>query len=280
MRSTLSLPLRLRRAFFFALILGLWAPFKIVWEQRIAREQDQLRYQGVTMTRQLRDQLGQGLTIGVLSGMRNVVADFVWLEVTVAWQDEQWFKMEGYINLCTALQPRAITFWDLGGWQLAWNASVGAMQDLRQPDPLRRLRASRFWIQKGLEIYKRGIENNPEHYLLWAHTGLLYQQRLADDEKRRGLLSEAAADYKLAAYYYQQASDRPDAPSFYERFPAYMYHDAGDDQDEYQAWRSLWFRLTPAQRKLPEHWADKVESNIRRLEAKLSIPPQKRVFPN
>lgn len=259
-------PLELRRVAAVALILVLWAPFKIAWEKGIAREQDQLRYHGVIMTRQLRDQLGQGMTIGVLSGMRTVVADFLWLNVTVAWEKEEWFKMESYINLCTSLQPRSVTFWDVGGWQLAWNASVASMHDLTQPNPLRRARASRFWIGKGLGIYKRGIENNPEHYLLWANTGLLYQQRLAD--------------YRMAAYYYQQALLRPDCPVFYERFPAIMYDQAHDDQDAYQAWRSLWERLTPAQREEPQHWKEKVESNIRRLEKKLNIPPEKRVFPN
>src|SRR5277367_5291198 len=95
--TTLPLSWRLRRAALVALLLGLWAPCKIVWEQRIAHEQDILRYHGLTMTRQLRDDLGQGLTIGILSGMRSVVADLVWLEVTVAWEDQQWFKMGGYI---------------------------------------------------------------------------------------------------------------------------------------------------------------------------------------
>jgi tetratricopeptide (TPR) repeat protein len=264
--NALPLSLRLRRACLIAMVLGLWAPLKVVWEQNLAREQDALRYHDITMTRQLRDELGQGLTIGVLSGMRSVVADFLWLNTTVAWQNEEWFKMEGYINLCTSLQPRSITFWDIGGWQLAWNASVAAMRDKEQPNELRRLRASRFWIEKGLELYLRGIENNPEHYRLWAQTGLLYQQRLGD--------------FRKAAYYYEQATLRPDCPVFFERFPAYMYAKAGDDQAAYAAWVRLWNRLTPRQREMKEHWKEKIESNIRGLEQKLSIPQQKRIFPN
>jgi hypothetical protein len=278
--TDLSLSLRLRRAVLVALLLGLWAPFKIAWERDIAREQDLLRYHGVSMTRQLRDQLGQGLTIGVLSGMRSVVADLLWLNVTIAWENQEWFKMEGFINLCTALQPRSITFWDIGGWQLAWNASVAANRDPKQPNELRRLKGSQFWIQKGLDVYKRGIENNPEHFKLWADTALLYQMRLADYEKRSGLPAAAARDYRNAAYYYEQANQRPDVPIFYERFPAYMYEDAGDDQDAYAAWKALWYRLTPAQRLMPQHAVDKVESSIRKLEIKLSIPKEKRVFPN
>jgi hypothetical protein len=249
----LPLSRRLRRAALVALLLGLWAPCKVVWEQHIAREQDALRYRGVTMTRQLRDQLGQGLTIGVLSGMRSVVADFVWLNVTTEWMNNQWFRVGAYINLCTTLQPRAPIFWDMGGWHLAWNASTNAEQDPTQPDPMRRLKASRFWIEKGLEIYKRGIENNPTYWKLWSDTAMLYQQRLKD--------------YPHAAYYYQRASEIPGAPVYLERFPAIMYGLAGDDRAAYASWKALWERLTP-------------ESNIRGLEQKLSIPKEKRVFPN
>ncbi len=265
--TCLPLSWRLRRAALVALLLGLWAPFKIVWEQKIAHEQDLLRYRGITMTRQLRDDLGQGLTIGVLSGMRSVVADLIWVvKVTLTWETQEWFRMGGYINLCTALQPRCVTFWDVGGWHLAWNASVAAAQDRTQPNDLRRLKASRFWIEKGLEIYKRGIENNPENWRLWADTGLLYQQRLKD--------------YHLAAYYYEQATLRPDCPVFYERFPAIMYDNANDDPAAYAAWKALWQRLTPQQREMKEHWKEKIQSNIRRLEQKLSVPKEKRVFPN
>jgi tetratricopeptide (TPR) repeat protein len=267
MSTCLPLSWRLRRAALVALLLGLWAPCKIVWEQRIAQEQDFLRYHGVVMTRQLRDELGQGLTIGVLSGMRSVVADLVWLNVTTAWMYQDWWKMGSYINLCTALQPRAPVFWDMGGWELAWNASVSAIEDRTQPNELRRLKASRFWIDRGLEIYLRGIENNPTYWRLLADTGILYQQRLKD--------------YRTAASYYQKASELPNAPAYLERFPAIMYGLAGDDEASYVAWTALWERLTPAQRAQRQHWAGaRNAATIRRLEEKLSIPKEKRIFPN
>ena len=198
--------------------------------------------------------------------MGNVVADFVWLEVTVAWENEEWFRMGGLINLCTALQPRFITFWDMGAWQLAWNASVAATKDLSLPNPLRREKASRFWIDQGLGIFKRGIENNPESWRLWADTGWLYQQRLGN--------------YRTAAYYYGEAVKRPNCPTFYERFPAIMYGYANDDWASYEAWKVLWERLTPAERAEPRHEGDRIEKEIRGLEQKLSIPKEKRVFPN
>ena len=277
----LPLARRLRRAFLIALILGLWAPVKILWEQEIGAEQDLLRYHGVTMSRELRDQLGQDLTIGVLSGMRSVVADYIWMvDLTIAWQQQEWFKMGGYVNLCTSLQPRSIIFWDIGGWQLAWNASVAAARDHTEPDPLRRYKNSQFWIQKGLDVYLRGIANNPESWKLCADTGFLYEQRLGDIEKRNGQHQAAWDAYHKAAYYYGEALKRPGCMTFYERWPAYMYEKAGDDQAAYQAWKDLWLSLTPEEKKQKQHAAEKIESSIRDLEKKLSIPNEKRVFPN
>jgi tetratricopeptide (TPR) repeat protein len=263
-----GLPLRRRlwRAGLVALFLGLWAPVKVLWEQGIDHEQDFLRYRGATVSRQLRDEIGQGLTIGILSGMRSVVADLLWLNVEIAWENEEWFRMGGYINLCTSLQPRATVFWVMGGWHLAYNASIDALYNKAQPNELRRLKASQFWMQRGLEVYMRGIENNPNYWRLYVEVAQLNQQRLKD--------------YRTAAAYYLKASQQPDAPVYLERFPAIMYGLAGDDQEAYDAWRALWLRLTPAQRGEKQHWKEKIESNIRKLEQKLSIPKEKRVFPN
>jgi tetratricopeptide (TPR) repeat protein len=267
--TTLPLSWRLRRAALVALLLGLWAPVKIVWELHIAHEQDYLRYRGVTVTRQLRDELGQGLTIGVLSGMRSVVADLIWLETVSAWMNQDWFEVSRVVTLCTALQPRAPMFWDIGGWHLAWNASVDAAQNVvKEPDELKRLKAKRYWIDRGLDLYQRGLANNPTNWRLWIDLGILYQQRLKD--------------YPKAAEAYRTASLLPNAPIYVERAPAEMYGSifGNDPQMEYKEWAALWNRLTPEQRKMKAHTPDRLEKEIRWYEQKLSIPKEKRIFPN
>lgn len=250
-----------------AVLLCAWAPFKLAWELNIERQQNQLRYQGTVMTKQLRDRLSQGLTIGILAGMRNIVADFVWLDVTAAWEKYEWFKMDSLINLCTSLDPRYVPYWDFGGWQLAWNVSVAAQEDVvRQPNALRRMHDSRFWMYKGLDVYKRGIENNPNSYQLWKSMGELYQNRLGD--------------YPKAAECYEHASQLPGAPIYLERTGAEVLEIGHDYPQAYAAWKALWFRLTPAQREEKQHWKEKIEGSIRKLENKLNVPREKRVFPN
>ena len=256
-----------QRVVWILVIICAWAPFKVMWEVSIEKQQDQLRYHGVQMTRSLRDQLSQGLTIGILAGFRNIVADFIWLEVTDAWTKYEWFKMDSLINLATSLEPRSILFWDNGGWQLAWNVSVFVSDDVvHQPNKLRRLHDARFWMYRGLDVYKRGIANNPTSYQLWISTGELYQDRLAD--------------YWDAADAYGRASALPGAPVYVERFQAIMLQKGGYKEQSYEAWKALWFRLTPAQREEKQHWKEKIISNIKLLEKQLNVPPEKRVFPN
>jgi len=268
MDTALPLRLRLRRALLVALLLGLWAPVKIAWERHIAHEQDLLRYNGVKVTIALRDQLSQGFTIGVLAGMRSVVADLLWLQMVPAWMNQDWWRMGGYINACTALQPRAPMFWEMGGWQLAWNASIFSGRDaLKYPTDLRRKKAERFWIDRGLDLYLRGLQVNPTSWRLWMDTALLYDQRLKD--------------WKAAAPYYQRASEMPNAPIYLERGPAHMYDKAhlNDPALEYAEWVKLWKRLTPEEKANPQHLAPVIERNIKELEEKLGVPKEKRIFP-
>ncbi|MEI9998520.1 MAG: hypothetical protein WDO13_04820 [Verrucomicrobiota bacterium] len=89
-------------------------------------------------------------------------------------------------------------------------------------------------------------------------------------------------DYPTAAYYYKVAAGLPNAPVFLERAPAEMYgpNHMNDPQTEYAEWLALWNRLTPEEKKMPVHAPDKIEHEIRRLENQLSVPREKRVFPN
>jgi hypothetical protein len=137
---------------------------------------------------------------------------------------------------------------------------------VHQPNELRRLHDARFWIYRGREVYRRGIENNPTSYKLWESLGELYQNRLGD--------------FQDASYCYGKASQLPGAPVYLERFPAIMLQNGHDDAGAYEEWKKLWFRLTPAQREEKAHWKEKIISNIRQLENKLKVPPEKRVFPN
>ena len=254
-----------RPALLLALLLGAWGAVKTVWEQHIDREMDRLRYQGVELTRTLRDQVGQGAMIGLLGGFRGVVADFAWLTANAGFQDKQWYKVKNMAELATTLQPRFVPFWDLGGWHMAWNASVDArLNSAKEPNELRRLKMERFWIDEGNHFYQRGLEANPESHVLWSSLARLHQQKYEDPA--------AAADY------YYEAAQRADAPVYLERFPAIMWEEAGQDARALEHWKMLWERNKDHP---DDKWRalDKIEEHIRKLEEKLAVPPEKRIFP-
>jgi len=43
--------------------------------------------------------------------------------------------------------------------------------------------------------------------------------------------------------------------------------------------KALWEWLTPEERQMKIHEGDRIESEIRRLEQKLSVPKEKKIFP-
>jgi tetratricopeptide (TPR) repeat protein len=245
------------------LLLTGWGALKVAWEMQIRREQDALKYQGLKVSRAVRDQVGQGMMLGLFSGFKGVVADFVWLGVVDALADREWFRIKNRVELVTALQPRFLPFWEQGAWHLAWNASLDRRRNLEEPSQARRIRDERFWIAEGEEVLKRGLENNPERYNLYYSLGWLYQHR-----KR---------DYRQAAHYYALAAERPGAPTYLERFAGYMLEKAGENEEAYAYWRKLWNR--PELKGDPTRAWDKIEKKIRDQENRLKIPPEKRIFP-
>jgi len=156
MSTCLPLSWRLRRATLVAPPFGLNGPLQDRWEQRIAQEQDFLRYHGVTMTRQLRDELGQGLTMVWLSGMRSVVADLVWLKSRPPGMNNDWWKMGSYINLCTRAATARARLLGHGRLGISLERLDPTLYDKTQPNELRRIKASRFGSIKGLENLSAG----------------------------------------------------------------------------------------------------------------------------
>jgi hypothetical protein len=247
-----------------ALILALWGLVKTLWEVRLEDELDQMRYHGVKITAELRSRIGQNAMIGLLGGFRGVIADFAWLRANAGFQDEQWYAVKSMVDLATTLQPRFVPFWDLGGWHLAWNASINRRLDTTEPDEMRRLREERYWIDQGRQILERGTEANPEKYRLWFSLGMLHDQKLKD--------------YNKAAAFYRLASEREDAPTYLERFPAYMWEKGGEERKAYQHWKMLWNRHRGADPDNKIIALDKIEENARWLEDKLDIPLHERIF--
>ena len=246
-------------------LLGLlaWGGVKVAWEQRIGRGEVALRYHGNVLTRQISDQLGQGTLIGLLGGLRAVVANYYWLEVTNAWEKKDWPTLRAEVDLVTALQPRTVLFWEMGAWHLAWNASVDKLNNIAEKSQTRREADARKWVEMGRDVLLRGVENIPDRYNLWFQLGWIEDQKFHDE--------------LAAAHYYQEALKRPGAPRYLERFVGYDLETGGDKAGAYAWWKDLW-RSAPDHADKVRAW-DKVEDRIRRLENELKVPDADRLFP-
>ena len=98
-------------------------------QRQIQTERLRLRYGDARVTREIREQLGQGMAIALLAGFRGIVADFVWIRSQTFWEKKEWMQQYNNIQLTTLLQPQSVLFWDLGAWHMAWNIGYAERVD-------------------------------------------------------------------------------------------------------------------------------------------------------
>src|ERR1700739_1587395 len=131
------------------LVLGLVLAFgvpKLPAERAMSLQHRQSRFCSVEFNLDLREQLGQLAFVAALSGFRSVVADFLFIQAHAAWERTEWSRMLLLFRQVTTLQPRAILFWDMAAWHMAWNASTAALNDRSQPRLARRIKAQREYF--------------------------------------------------------------------------------------------------------------------------------------
>jgi tetratricopeptide (TPR) repeat protein len=245
-----------------ALLVASWGVVKVAWEHGLHARQETLHLRPPGFTIALRQQLGQGMGLALLGGMRGIVADLTWLEAQNAWEKRAWFKLKNLVQICVTLQPRSVLFFEMGSWHLAWNASINKRSDPNLPGEPQRIREERLWAQAGETLVEEGLAINPVSQRLWLQLALLRHQRLKD--------------YAGAAEAYRQASLLPDAPAYAERFVGYFLEKAGLEREAYEHWKRMWQR--PEVQIDPSLFGDKIAERIRKLETSLNIPAEQRIL--
>jgi predicted Zn-dependent protease len=156
----------------------------------------------------------------------------------------------------TTLQPRAILFWDMAAWHMAWNASAAAMNDSRQPRTALRIKAAREYFALGKDFLERGIRNNPERPELYEALARLYRDKYED--------------HQHASEFFAKAAALPGAHGYARRFAAYeLAQCPGRERDAYAELRALYDR--GEQERLPT-----LLHRLKELEIKLDIPAEQR----
>jgi len=229
---------------------------RLNFEQRLTEEHRAAYFHEAKLNLDLRQKIGQFGFLAALSGFRSIVADMLWIKAHTEWEQTAWGRMALLFNTVTTLQPRNIMFWDMSAWQMAWNASLAAIQDPTQPSLKLRLKAQHEDFDLGRDFLVRGIENNPDNYKLYEALANLYKQKYVDH-------CAAAEQYALAARF-------PDAPSYIKRMAAYELAECpGHEREAYDKLRKI-FDMGDRE------WLPTLLMKLKLMEEKLNIPEDQR----
>jgi hypothetical protein len=164
--------------------------------------------------------------------------------------------MKLLFDACTSMQPRRTAFWDLSAWHMAWNGAAYIENTVK--DPVERRRKVLEFFSIGEDYLRRGIESNPDDWLLFDRLGMLYRDKLRDPER--------------AAAAYDEASRRPGHLEYTRRFAAYMLALAPGRQ------REAYARLLGLFREGEKEWLPTLLHHLQDLEASLAIPDEQRIY--
>ena len=245
------------RIFVVVLSVILFGAMKLPAELALSAAHRRLHFRAVDFDPELREQIGQLGFIAGLSGFRALVADVLFVQAHMAWERTEWGRVLLLFRQVTTLQPRALLFWDMAAWHMAWNASAAAIRDTTQPRLALRIKAQREYFQLGKDFLERGIKNNPDRPQLYEALARLYRDKYKDHEH--------------AAEFFEKAAALPGAPGYAKRFAAYeLSYCEGREREAYDRLHALYAageieRLPTLIRRLKD------------LEIKLEIPFDQRI---
>lgn len=246
-----------RLAVLFAGLLGFGA-LKVPCEQHLEAVHRAAFFHGARLDLSLREQIGQLGFLAALSGFRSLVADALYLHAHVAWEQTEWGRMKLDFDAVTALQPRCLLFWDQAAWHMAFNASVAALEDKKQPRLGLRIKAQREYWKLGEEYLLRGIANNPDRPLLYDRLGFLYREKFQDHCK--------------SAKAYAECAQLPEAPQYAHRFAAYeLAQCPGHEREAYETLLALY-------KKGEDERLPTLVRILGELQEKLNIPAEQKVY--
>jgi len=212
--------------------------------------------------KELEPTLGQGVLLGVLGGLRTVVADFAWIRSYVFWERRDRPGCEAFMRTACTLDPHARYFWenaglriglDMAHWEIRRRGGYAKVPTETQE------RLFRQYGRRGLDVLEEGMAHARHRTALLLAAGFLAEGKLKD--------------FTLAANYYRQAADAADAPWYAARFCADFDWNAGRKLEAYRWYRDYWLtRMRPRMDGSPDDLA-----RLREMEKELKISLLERI---
>jgi hypothetical protein len=203
--------------------------------------------------------LGQGVVLGVLGGLRSLVADFAWLELNRKWEARDRVGLGTMVQLVTSIDPRPEFFWinsarmvgyDVPHWRIA---AAGGHAALPKEEKVRIIAEQ---AEQALSLLEKGLRFHPQSAKLKLEVGQVYLNRLRN--------FEAAAEWFLAA------SKEAGAPYFVSRLYADLLLQMDRPREAYLFLKEHYLNLPDD----PMAQADIVLERILELESILGVRGQ------
>ena len=170
----------IRRFAWIVALLLIFGAIRLPWETRLTHEHQAADFGNVRLNLGLREKIGQLGFLAALSGFRTLVADLLWIDAHTAWERVEYGRMNLIFQTVTTLAPHNVNFWEMASWHMAYNASVAAMDDKKQPKIVLRKKAQHEYFLLGKDYLEQGIANNPNSYVLYQSLGAIYRDKLQD----------------------------------------------------------------------------------------------------
>ena len=241
-----------------AILLLVFGLCRLPLETALTRQEQKADFGKVKLDLSLRERLGQLGFLAALSGFRTPVADILWIEAQTAWERVEYGPMNLLMSTVTTLTPKNVNFWDIASWHMAYNASVAAMNDPKQPKIALRRKAQHEYFMLGKDYVEHGIANNPTSYVLYQALGNIYRDKLDD--------------HCNAFVAYDKAAHCPGVLPYEKRFAAYELSKCPGHE------REAWQRLRGLYDQGPQERVPTLEKQLKAMEEKLQLPPEQRVY--
>ena len=208
--------------------------------------------------KELEPTIGQGVLLGVLGGLRTVVADVAWIRSYVFWERRDRPGCEALMRTACTLDPHARYFWENAGLRIGLDM---AHWEIRRRGGYTKVPAEiqdrlfRQYARRGIDVIEEGLGHARNRTSLLLAAGFLAEGKLKD--------------LRLAADYYRQAAEAPDAPWFAARISADFDWGAGRKAEAYRWYRNYWeTRMRSKEDGFPE---DLIRLRVMETELRIGI---------
>jgi hypothetical protein len=212
--------------------------------------------------KELEPTLGQGVLLGILGGLRTVIADLTWIRSYVLWERRDRAGCEALMRAACALDPHSRYFWenaghtvgfDLAHWEIRRRGGYGKVPAETQE------RLFKSYARRGIEILEEGRRHAKTTTPLVLGAAQLAEMKLKD--------------HGLSSRYYREAAEAPDAPWYAARICAQTIWEDGRREEAYRWFRGYWqTRMLPKEDGFPDDL-----QRLRTMEEVLGVKSESRI---